>query len=175
MCKSENDVLQKQLAELRADQRSDKPPEEASNPSLQIIPSRNHKRDSTSDINDCSPEEKRAKVSFPPKSRHDSDVELVTVYYFFFRHLEVSNFFFHIISIDLTLQSTARQTKENEENSPYLPTRSTSIFSFNNRASQRGGFSISTKKSLISSKNSDSASKVKYFSITSLCYCNGEI
>ncbi|KAJ8673761.1 hypothetical protein QAD02_005023 [Eretmocerus hayati] len=52
-----------------------------------------------------------------------------------------------------------KKTKENEENSPYLPTKSKGILTSKERPSQHGGFSMKSKKSLLSVTKPNSSAK----------------
>lgn len=89
ICKSENDVLQKQLAQSGCtDEHSDEPSQEAAKPSLHNAASRKRETDSIFDIDEASPKKmkrvpEKFKLSFALNDKDDSDIVLVSVYYFF--------------------------------------------------------------------------------------------
>ena len=65
------------------------------------------------------------------------------------------------------MQPNIRKRKDNEENSPYLPTKTKNVLGFKDQPSQRNAFTTSSnvinkKQTLMSSKQFEDARKVKY-------------
>ncbi|XP_001599984.1 E3 ubiquitin-protein ligase TRAIP [Nasonia vitripennis] len=135
MCRSEKEELQRRLKESKNGNGA-RDVEEIINLTSEIPPSRKRETDIASDFDEILPKKIRKGLLVKTKSNstvHQDDSDVVIV------------------------SPTVKKTKENEENSPYLPTKSKSIMALKERHGQRGSFTITSKRpaglsNLVSSK-----------------------
>lgn len=119
--------------------------ENNANIDTESVPSKKVKK--TTDTNDD------FDLTFSFENSNNSDVTIVSVVKFLFSLLLADLF-----KTLFYLQPEKNKSKGNEENSPYLPTKSKSILSFKDKISNRGGgLSIRPKQTISSNKYSFSS------------------